>query len=70
MTDTQLEVLADGSCFPKVRAGETIACTLGGADGRSLFVLTCDGEVADIPSLAKNARVEVCRVAVAGSGSP
>ena len=47
-----------------------IACNLGGADGRTLFAMTYEGELADIASGAKNARVEVCRVEVAGSGSP
>lgn len=68
--------------FIRVREGGTVlerlvapgkravACNLGGADGRTLFALTYEGEIHDIASGARKARVEVCRVAVPGAGSP
>ena len=67
-----IRVLEGGEVAQTIKApGKlAIACNLGSADGRTLFALTYEGELADIPSGAKNARVEVCRVEVAGSGSP
>ena len=67
-----VRVLPDGSIgdiitTPGKRA---VACNLGGADGRTLFGLTFEGELADIGSGKKLARVEVCRVEVAAAGSP
>lgn len=67
-----VRVLPDGSIgdiitTPGKRA---VACNLGGADGRTLFGLTFEGELADIGSGRKLARVEVCRVEVAAAGSP
>ncbi len=47
-----------------------VACNLGGADGRTLFALTFEGEMDEIGSAAKKARVEVCQVDVPGAGSP
>ncbi|MGE3775251.1 MAG: SMP-30/gluconolactonase/LRE family protein [Gammaproteobacteria bacterium] len=47
-----------------------MACTLGGADGRTLFCMTFEGTLEDIIAGRKQARVEVCRVEVPGSGSP
>jgi sugar lactone lactonase YvrE len=47
-----------------------VACNLGGADGRTLFALTYEGEIHEIASGAPKARIEVCRVAVPGAGSP
>ncbi len=47
-----------------------VACNLGGADGRTLFGLTYEGEIGDISSGARSARIEVCKVEVAAAGSP
>ncbi len=47
-----------------------VACNLGGADGRTLFALTYEGEIEDIASGARNARIEVCQVEVPAAGSP
>lgn len=47
-----------------------VACNLGGADGRTLFALTYAGTLEDIPTGKAAGQVEVCRVAVAGAGSP
>lgn len=47
-----------------------VACNLGGPDGRTLFALTFEGEMEEIASGAKKARVEVAQVDVASAGSP
>lgn len=47
-----------------------VACNLGGADGRTLFGLTYKGEISDIASGAREARIEVCKVEVPAAGSP
>lgn len=47
-----------------------VACNLGGADGRTLFGLTFAGEISDIASGGRNARIEVCTVEVGAAGSP
>ncbi|MGB1880751.1 MAG: SMP-30/gluconolactonase/LRE family protein [Gammaproteobacteria bacterium] len=47
-----------------------VACNLGGAEGKTLFALTYEGELEDIQSGARNARIETCQVAVASAGSP
>lgn len=72
ITGEFVRVLADGGigdiiATPGKRA---VACNLGGADGRTLFGLTFEGELDDIGSGKKLARVEVCRVAVGAAGSP
>ncbi len=54
----------------EVPGKRAVACNLGGTDGRTLFALTYEGELEDIASGEENARVEVCRVDVAGAGSP
>lgn len=59
--------IADCIEVPGKRA---VACNLGGADGRTLFALTYEGEMEDIASGKQAARVEVCQVDVAGAGSP
>ena len=47
-----------------------VACNLGGADGRTFFALTFEGEMDEIGSVAKKSQVEVCKVDVPGAGSP
>ena len=47
-----------------------VACNLGGKDGRTLFALTFEGEIEDIPKGLKNARIEVRNVDVPGVGNP
>jgi sugar lactone lactonase YvrE len=60
-------VVTDRIPVPGKRA---VACNLGGDDGRTLFCLTYEGELHDIASGARKARVETCRVDVPGAGSP
>ena len=54
----------------EVPGKRAVACNLGGADGRTLFALTYEGEIEEVASGAKKARVETCRVEVPGAGSP
>ena len=67
-----LRVLPGGSIGDIITLSDrlAVACNLGGADGRTLFCLTYQGELGDIGTGKKLARVECCRVAVAGAGSP
>jgi sugar lactone lactonase YvrE len=67
-----LRVTEGGSIIDKIAAPgkRAVACNLGGADGRTFFGLTYAGEIADIASGAKNARIETCRVDVGAAGSP
>ena len=72
MTDEFVRVVAGGevthrAACPGKRA---VACNLGGGDGRTLFALTFAGELEDIASGAKLARVETCTVEAGASGSP
>lgn len=51
-------------------ARRAVACTLGGADLRTLYCLTFAGEMKDIGKGLRAARIETARVAVPGAGSP
>ncbi|MBI3992228.1 MAG: SMP-30/gluconolactonase/LRE family protein [Candidatus Lambdaproteobacteria bacterium] len=51
-------------------AGRAVACQLGGADGRTLFLMVAEGTMEDIAAGTTRARIETCTVAVPGSGSP
>jgi sugar lactone lactonase YvrE len=46
-----------------------VACQLGGADGRTLFCLTCETSWEEVCAGGGRARVETARVAVPGAGS-
>lgn len=54
----------------KVENKRAVACNLGGADGRTFFALTYEGEIEDIASGARKARIETCRLEVGAAGSP
>ena len=54
----------------KVPGKRAVACKLAGVDGRTLFALTYEGEMDEIGSGAKNARIEICQVEVPGATSP
>jgi sugar lactone lactonase YvrE len=70
--DAYLRVEAGGHITHQVPlAGRrAVACNLGGADGRTLFMLTADTDVQRLARGDSTARVEVTRVEVAGAGSP
>jgi sugar lactone lactonase YvrE len=69
-------------CYVRVRDGgevtnvielqgrRAIACTLGGADMKTLYCLTFDGQMKDIGEGKQAGQVETVRVDVAGCGSP
>ncbi|MEM6626422.1 MAG: SMP-30/gluconolactonase/LRE family protein, partial [Pseudomonadota bacterium] len=74
-------IIADGVFLRVAEGGEilqtlkpnskrAVACNLGGADGKTLFAMTFDGELEEIWTGVKKARVEVCRVDTPGVGSP
>lgn len=47
-----------------------VACTLGGPDGHTLFMMTADTDIERLAKGDSKARVEVVRVSVPASGSP
>lgn len=67
-----LRVTEGGNIVESIAAGDkrAVACNLGGDDGRTLFALTFEGEIEDIASGARKARIECCTVDVPGAGSP
>lgn len=67
-----LRVKEGGEVTHKIETGKrmAIACTLGGADGRTFYGLTYEGAFKDIPKGLPNSRIETVRVDVGASGSP
>ena len=72
MTDEFVRVVEGGQVTHVVPCSgrRAVACNLGGADGRTLFALTYEGEIEDMAKGQRNARVETCRVEVPSAGSP
>ncbi len=54
----------------EVPGRHAVACQLGGADGRTLFCLTCEGTWEEICAGQAHAQVEVTTVDIPGAGSP
>ena len=67
-----LRVAADGTLTHRVPTGarRAVSCTLGGADGRTLFCLTADTSLEDLARGRAESRVETVEVEVPGAGSP
>ncbi len=67
-----LRVKEGGEVTHKIETGKrmAIACTLGGADGRTFYGLTYEGAFKDISRGLPNSRIETVRVDVGASGSP
>lgn len=66
-----VRVAPDGNIVQNVKVnGAAVACQLGGADGRTLFCLVFAGDIADISSGKRLARIETIRVDAAAAGSP
>ena len=67
-----LRVKEGGEVTHKIETGKrmAIACTLGGADGRTFYGLTFEGAFRDIPKGGLNSRIEIARVEAGASGSP
>ncbi len=61
-----------GAITDVISSGErrAVACTLGGADMKTLYCLTFAGEMKDIGKGMRASRIETTRVVVAGAGSP
>ena len=71
-----------GDAFLRVEAGgkithqvplagrRAVACNLGGADRRTLYMIASDTDVGRLARGDSNSRVEITRVEVAGAGSP
>lgn len=70
--DVYLRVLDGGKVADRVPVPgrRAVACQLGGADGRTLFCLTCEATWEEICAGGARSRVETARVAVPGAGSP
>jgi sugar lactone lactonase YvrE len=65
-------VASDGTVVAEIDTSPVpcIACTLGGDDGRTLFLLLCDlGDFDELAGL-RGGRIETVRVDVPGAGSP
>lgn len=67
-----LRVLDGGEITDIVECGDrrAVACQLGGADGKTLFCLTYDGQIEDLHQQKAAGAIETVRVAVGGGGSP
>ncbi|MCK9993183.1 MAG: xylono-1,5-lactonase [Alphaproteobacteria bacterium] len=67
-----LRVKEGGEITHKIETGKrmAIACTLGGADGRTFYGLTYEGAFRDISKGGRNSRIETVRVDAGASGSP
>ena len=66
-----IRVAPDGTIADSIKVkGAAVACQLGGSDGRTLFCLIFAGDIADISSGKRLARIETVRVAAAAAGSP
>jgi sugar lactone lactonase YvrE len=72
MNDRRLLRLEGGAVTHRVDVTDrrAVACQLGGADGRTLFCLTCEGTWEEICAGEAHARVEVTTVDIPGAGSP
>jgi sugar lactone lactonase YvrE len=70
--DVFLRVVAGGRITDRVSVSgrRAVACQLGGADGRTLFCLTCESTWEEVFAGKGRARVEVARVGIPGAGSP
>lgn len=70
--DVFLRVLEGGEVTDRVPVPgqRAVACQLGGADGRTLFCLTCEATWEEICAGGARSQVETARVAVPGAGSP
>ncbi len=67
-----LRVLDGGEITDVVTCGDkrAVACQLGGADGKTLFCLTYDGQIEDLHSQKAAGAVETVRVSIGAGGSP
>lgn len=71
-SDTFVRVLEGGRITHKVKVVDRypVACTLGGADGHTLFCLTYQGTIKEMGQNKEASRIETVRVEVPAGGSP
>jgi sugar lactone lactonase YvrE len=66
-----IRVLEGGEVTDVVETSQPCyACMLGGPDGRTLFMLTCESSLPDIASSRRTGRIETTTVAVGHAGLP
>jgi sugar lactone lactonase YvrE len=72
MTGDFVRVLDGGEITDQFKVGEraAVACQLGGEDGRTLFCMTYSGQLEDVNSGARLARIDTVTVDIPGAGSP
>lgn len=65
-------VVDGGEITEQFSVGEraAVACQIGGSDNRTLYCMTYGGQIEDIASGARLARIEAVTVQVPGAGSP
>lgn len=71
-SDRFVRVREGGEVTHSVRVQDRypVACTLGGADGRTLFCLTFKGTIKELGKIRDASRIETARVEVPAGGSP
>jgi sugar lactone lactonase YvrE len=71
ISDEVLRVVEGGEVTDRIKLdAHAIACTLGGPDNRSLFILSCQTLAAQECRNNRDAKIEVIEVTFAGAGSP
>lgn len=71
MTGDFIRVAPDGSVADQFKVeGAAVACQLGGSDLHTLYCLVFNGEIEDISSGKRLARIETVQVSSAAAGSP
>jgi sugar lactone lactonase YvrE len=71
LTAECLLVSEGGTVVDRVQTAQnSFACMLGGADGRTLFIMTAPTSTESVVSVERSARIEQARVDVAGAGRP
>ncbi|MGR8947007.1 MAG: SMP-30/gluconolactonase/LRE family protein [Gammaproteobacteria bacterium] len=71
MTGDFLRIAPNGSVAEQIKVdGAAVACQLGGCDGHTLYCLVFAGEIEDITSGKRLARIETATVSAAAAGSP
>jgi sugar lactone lactonase YvrE len=71
LTNEVLRVREGGETVETITATQGVfACMLGGADGRTLYVLTCSGSDPDDTAAQRTGKIEVCQVDVPHAGLP
>ncbi len=72
MTGDFVRVIDGGEITDRIKVENkaAVACQIGGADNRTLYCLTFAGEMADLGSGKRLARIETVTVEIPGAGSP